>query len=73
MHEDWKISKEHLIKEYFSDNKPMQEIAEKAFNGEIGCQDYIADWFEKNNKPDMANAWRKKAQLARRQLGIDED
>lgn len=51
------IAKNELIKKYFKDDMQMQDIVERAFNGEGCCQEILADWFEKNGYIDQAKLW----------------
>lgn len=36
----------------------MQDIVDRAYNGDGGCQDFLAKWFEKNGYPEEASVWK---------------
>ena len=53
-----KTAKNDLIKKYFKGDDIMQDIVERAYNGEGNCQDSLADWLEKNGHSKEAKLWR---------------
>ena len=58
MSEILKICKNNLIQKYFKEDKEMQDIVDRAYNGDGGCQDFLAKWFEKNGYPEEASVWK---------------
>lgn len=57
--------KERLIQEYFKDNPAMQDVVHRAFNGEACAQEVLAEWFDANDRPDIAQICRERSATAR--------
>lgn len=56
-----KVSKDDLIREHFENNKDMQEVVERAYNGDGKAQEYLADWLVANGHYNKSQLWYDKA------------
>lgn len=70
---DWNFAKDELIKHFFPDNAYMQSVAEEAYLGDWKKQEELGRWFDEHNHPDLARAWEKKADLIKKEKGIEEE
>ena len=70
---DWNVAKDKLIEYYFPNDTYMRGVAEEAYMGDWKKQEELAHWFEEHNFPDLARAWSKKADLIKKDIGIEED